>query len=600
MKFPNWFELGFALLAIVTVAACQVTPTTPAPPSKPTQVAQLDPQAKLARAERSSPGEASRLRLEAARAFFDNGEIVPARTAIDLVVPDQLDNRSRFNYYELQAQLALLDAQYDVASAALAMAVPADTAQRNRRALTSADLAEMQQHYFDAAAAMMAIDYSQRDATSDAQAWVDRTWSDVNRVAADRMSSLAATNVDATSAAWWELGIAMQRSFDLASERAAIAAWRTQHPRHPAAVWPPTPLRAIESDLSAPTRIALLLPVTGSLENAGRAVRDGFLAAYFHGGANATVHVYDTNGADIGSLYEQAGSDGAQVVVGPLQKPDVATMNAVGFRTIPVIALNYLPAGVVGSPGLIQFGLAIEDEARAIAQRLSADGIKRIVLLQSDVDWSDRAGRAFRADFENAGGVVVAGATISDPRTITDVVGTTLLVAASTSRMETLAQLIGTQPEFTPRRRADVDAVVALVDPSQARALNPAMAFFFASELPIYATSQATTGIGAGGLAELDGFRTTQLPWQVYPSVVRDEIYAAFSNVRTDLSALYALGVDAYRLADRAELLAQHAAGGLLGETGQLSIESSGAIVRQPAWAVVSHGRLVALPSVVF
>lgn len=571
-------------------------------------MAQLDPPAKLARASHSSASEASRLRLEAALAYFANAEPGPARGAIDLVTPDELDNKSRFDYYELQARLALQEAQYDAAREALAMAVPTGAAQRNRYAVTSADLAETELRFLDAAMAMMTIDYGSRDAARDAQVWVDRTWTDVNRIDPDRMSSLAVGDIDKTSAAWWDLAISLQRSFDLNAERAAISAWRTQHPRHPAALWPPTSVRAIEIGAAAPSQFALLLPLTGPLEYAGRAVRDGFLAAYFHADANGTVRVYDANNADIGSLYEQAGSDGAQVIVGPLQKASVVAMNALAFRTIPVIALNYLPIelpsdpsnGAASGPSLIQFGLAIEDEARAIAQRLSADGFTRIVLLQSDVDWSDRASHAFRANFENAGGVIVATAVISDPRSITDIVGTTMGVSASAARMEALAQTIGTKPEFIPRRRADVDAVVAFVDPSQARALNPAMAFYFASELPIYATSQATTNIGATGLAELDGFRTTQLPWHVYPSAVRDEVFAAFTNIRTDLSALYALGVDAYRLADRAGLLAQHATGGLLGETGQLQIQGSGAVVRQPAWAVVSNGRLVALPSVAF
>jgi len=272
-------------------------------------------------------------------------------------------------------------------------------------------------------------------------------------------------------------------------------------------------------------------------------------------------------------------------------------MNSIGLRTVPVLALNYLPPGVAASPGLLQFGLAIEDEARAVARRIRLDGLQRITVFHSDLDWANRASRAFSDQFEASGGIVLAVGIVEDTRVTTEIVGNVLLVDASTARMEALARTLGTTPEFAPRRRGDVEAVVAFVDPTQARALNPALAFHFATDIPVYATSQAAGGATPGELAELDGFRLTELPWQVYPSALRDEVEAAFAAGRSSLGPLYALGVDAYRLADRAGSMLEHATA-LLGATGQLNIGNDGSVVRDPAWAVVSHGELVALPTV--
>ncbi len=89
---------------------------------------------------------------------------------------------------------------------------------------------------------------------------------------------------------------------------------------------------------------------------------------------------------------------------------------------------------------------------------------------------------------------MVSVGVIEDVRAVTDVVGTALLVEASTDRMEALAKTIGTKPEFIPRSRSDLDALVALTDPGQSRALKSAMAFHFAGDVPIYATSQVTGG----------------------------------------------------------------------------------------------------------
>jgi uncharacterized protein len=582
----------------VTIPGCQVTPTPPTAKPPVTKVHETDPANLLKRAARAAPAEAARLRLASARAYAAEGAIADARSALDLVDPTQLDASNKFEVYQLHAQLALQIADIAAARRALVLAIPTNSAQRNSHALTTADVAEAESRFEDAATALMQYTFGSATDEPSEQALVDRIWADINRTPADRVAVLASAGQNPTATAWWELAAALQRSFDLDAERVAIASWRQHHRDHPANTWPPTVLNQIESGISGPTRIALLLPVSGPLGNAGRAVRDGFLAALYHGGADATVKIYDAFNVSIAGLYEQASFDGAQLIVGPLDKATVAEMNALASRAVPVLALNYLPAGVSPTTGLVQFGLAIEDEARAIARRMIQDGFYRVAILESDVDWANRADQSFREQFEALGGTIVTIEVIEDARAITDIVGNALLVDASTARMEALARTVGTMPAFIPRRRSDLDAVVALVDPSQARALNPAMAFHFAADVPIYATSQAAGVATRAELAELNGFRLTELPWRVYPSTVRDEVYAAFANAGSNLSPLYALGVDAYRLADRVDLLASNSTGALLGETGQLQVQSSGVVVRFPAWAIVSRGALVALPTV--
>ena len=299
-----------------------------------------------------------------------------------------------------------------------------------------------------------------------------------------------------------------------------------------------------------------------------------------------------------GNVALQAGNDGAQLVIGPLDKQSLVDINLLPYRRVPVLALNYLPPGVSAGAGLFQFGLAIEDEAHAIARRVYEDGFPRVAIVQSDLDWSSRAAESFRAQFVTLGGTVVTVGTIQDARGVTEVVGNALLVGASTQRMDALSKTLGTKPEFTARRRSDLDALVALTDPAQARALNSAMAFHFAADVPIYATSQATSNASPGELGDLNGIRITELPWQVYPSAIRDEVEAAFASSHTSLSPLYALGVDAFRLSDRADLLIPNSPGRLLGETGQLQVSGNGVVAREPAWAIVQRGALVAMPTV--
>lgn len=539
------------------------------------------------------------MRLNAAESFRTSGEVQQARATLQGIDPTRLDAVNQFTYYNMSALLAIDAHDYAAARQALKLAIPTDAASRNALALTVASLAEAEQRFEDAAVSLMGYTFSSRDG-DDKQFTiiVERTWSNVNRTRADRISALAAQKQNTTAAAWWQLADALQRSFDLDAERVAIGDWRRTHRDHPASRWPPSTLTAIESGVSAPTQIALLLPLSGPLANAGQAIRDGFIAAFYHAASLARVRIYDTNGASIGAVYEQAGTDGAQLVIGPLDKQSVVDINLLPYRRVPVLALNYLPQGVAPGAGLFQFGLAIEDEAHAIARRVFEDGFPRVAIVQSDLDWSARASESFRTQFVRLGGTVVTVGTIQDARAVTEVVGNALLVGASTERMEALSKTLGSKPEFTARRRSDLDALVALTDPAQARALNSAMAFHFAADVPIYATSQATTNASSNDLGDLNGFRITELPWQVYPSPIRIEVESAFANSRTSLSPLYALGVDAFRLSDRADLLIPNSPGRLLGETGQLQVSGAGVVVREPAWALVQHGTLVAMPIV--
>ena len=590
--------LALSLSIILTTAGCGVTQTSNRTPTAASS-RDNDPQGLLRKSQRSAPDEAARMRLDAAEAFRASGDTQQAAAALQGIDPVRLDASNQFAYYNTRALIAIDAHNYPEARQALSLAVPTDAAARNALALTVADLAEAELRFEDAAISLMGYTYSPR-AGDDPQftVIVERTWSDVNRTPSDRISALASQTQNANAAAWWQLADALQRSFDLDAERTAINDWRRRHRDHPASRWPPSALTAIESGVTTPTQIALLLPLSGPLANAGQAVRDGFMAAFYHAASTARVHVYDTNGASIGSLYEQAGADGAQLVIGPLEKQSVVDINLLPYRRVPVLALNYLPQGLAAGPGLFQFGLAIEDEAHAIARRVYDDGFPRVAIVQSDLDWSSRAAESFRSQFVRLGGTVVTVGTIQDARAVTEVVGNALLVGASTERMEALSKTLGSKPEFTSRRRSDLDALVALTDPAQARALNSAMAFHFAADVPIYATSQAATNTSSNDLGDLNGFRITELPWQVYPSAIRTEVESAFTNSRTSLSPLYALGVDAFRLSDRADLLIPNSPGRLLGETGQLQVSGAGVVAREPAWALVQRGALVAMPTV--
>jgi outer membrane PBP1 activator LpoA protein len=631
MRIPSILPVALASLLILTSVGCQIT--QPIEPDVPPAHADAGAEALLRRATDAAPAQAAVLRLAAAQQLQDLGE--PARAYAILTVIDTtlLTKPKLFDHHWHAARAALDLGAADDAWRWIQAARPTDAGQAYLRDLETARIAQARNDYVVAAQVLMRIDIRRRPAADDLtqQRLNDEIWDTLRGAPSPSVAALAGTSTDPIAAPWWRLAAGIDRAFDLAEQRRVLDVWLLENPGHPASVTLPSRLATLSMFTIEASTIGLFLPLSGPLAGAGGAVRDGFLAAYYHQpehqpghrpehpNAKRRVLLYDTGQASPDALYEQALADRVDLIVGPLSKSAVTTLHALAFRQIPVLALNYLPEVLPipaipdaiqprpdESPGItaaspngdfFQFGLAIEDEARAIAIRVAGDGSTRVVLLLSDTDWPERAAEAFLANWQADEDSVLETAYVDDVRSMTNVVGRALHVDASSARMQTLAAAIGQPVEFIPRRRQDIDAVVAFVDAEQGGAVRPALAYHFASDLPVYATSQVTSGPGSNRLRELNLMRICQLPWSVYPDKVKNEFAAAFA--RQSPGPLHALGVDAYRLADRLALFAADPHARLLGATGILTLDES-RVSRDLIWSVVHDGRLEPLPTVVY
>ena len=98
--------------------------------------------------------------------------------------------------------------------------------------------------------------------------------------------------------------------------------------------------------------IALLLPLQGPLANIGQSVKQGFLAAAEETGSSPRIILIDTSvESSIHAAYTQAIAKNAQIIVGPLLKPQVQSI--AGLQTnVPILALNYLNSDISTLPEL--------------------------------------------------------------------------------------------------------------------------------------------------------------------------------------------------------------------------------------------------------
>ena len=147
-----------------------------------------------------------------------------------------------------------------------------------------------------------------------------------------------------------------------------------------------------------PSKIGLLLPLTGQYKKYAIAVRDGFLAAwYLDRQEKADIEIYNANSSNIIEIYQKALNDGVDYIVGPFEKEATNQLYGNTNASIKILALTSqdLKNDQIGNKNLFQFGLSLEDEAGQVAEIAISDGHKRALVLTPDTLLGDRLADAF-------------------------------------------------------------------------------------------------------------------------------------------------------------------------------------------------------------
>ena len=337
-------------------------------------------------------------------------------------------------------------------------------------------------------------------------------------------------------------------------------------------------------DARPPGKVALLLPASGALAPAARAVRDGFMAALFRASERRPeVVAIDVSSGGVLSAYDQAVAAGVQLVIGPIDKLDVQKLSSRGALPVPVLALNYLPGKSGAVNGLFQFGLAPEDEGRAIAEHARREGHSNLLLLSTPSDWAQRASATLKERWQQLDARLVREDVLRDLPAIERKMHDALLLEDPAARQAAIVAALGFPAEFEQQSRNRIDVIVLLARPNEAAIIMPTLRAQFTKELPVYASSHMNGGSGAGR-AELAGIRFCDSPWRITGNPLRSTIARLQPAVNGDSANLYALGVDAYFLQDRLTLLARKGTQ-LSGVTGQLTLLPGNRIGREPVWA---------------
>lgn len=366
-----------------------------------------------------------------------------------------------------------------------------------------------------------------------------------------------------------------------------VTAWQTRWNLHSASKRLPRALAfAAELLNNRPQRIALLIPLS---EAAGKAVNEGFMAAYYEALSQnqpvPDIRVFDTsNTTDILPLYQQVSSSGVDLIIGPLRKDFVRTLQAQPVLQVPTLALNYGDEGRSNPDNLYQFGLAPEDEIYQAVQLAWQAGHRVATVMTPGGEDYRRIRETFEREWRALGGDVVANAAYTGSGSYSELIRQMMDIDDSEARAAQLRSILPrSNLVFTPRRRQDVGVMFLLANPSEGRQIKPAMAFHFAGDVAVYAMPAIYDGNSSSNAnRDLNGVTFIDSPWLLTgDDPLRASVAGVLQNSSGPVERLRAMGVDSYRLHARVAQLANFPGVSMQGATGTLTMREDGSIKRE-------------------
>ncbi|MBT4520570.1 MAG: penicillin-binding protein activator [Halieaceae bacterium] len=422
-------------------------------------------------------------------------------------------------------------------------------------------------------------------------------WKDLHRLTIDQLQSASGASTDDQWSGWLELAQLAAMPLSNPGRASAITRWRSNNAHHPAAITLPGGLIYALEQPVAIDRVSLLLPLSGRLAPAAKAILDGYLSSYYAATAHHEVEVLDITAYDsVLDAYQTAVAGGSNLVVGPLSKQSVEILASWPGRSVAVIALNRIDKALpVTSTALVQLSLAPEDEAEQIAELAFGRGDRRALVIRPSGSWGEKMESALSRQWTELGGTIVTTASYTGQEDYSSNIKSALNLPESEQRARSIRRLLATNVEFTARRRQDVDAVFMLSKSgTEARSLKPLLAYHYAANLPVYATSSIYHGTPDQRDRDLNGINLVEIPWLLGANTSTRAAITKGGTGSDNYARLNALGADAFLLQSSFSQLQAGPDTLIRGSTGLLTLNPQLHVRRELLPATFDRGELAA------
>ena len=359
-----------------------------------------------------------------------------------------------------------------------------------------------------------------------------------------------------------------------------------------------SPAQASVSDLTGEQPAAQPVPVSAPATSTA--------AVSAPANPSAELKIYDTSSQPLSQILSQVQQDGASIVVGPLLKNNVEELLK-SNTPLNVLALNQ-PENIENRVNICYFALSPEDEARDAARHIRDQGKQAPLVLIPRSSLGDRVANAFAQEWQKLGGGTVLqqkfGSTSELRAGVNGGSGIALtgspitLRATTDSGMTTNNPTLQTTPtddQFT-NNGGRVDAVYIVATPGEIAFIKPMIAMRNGSQsgATLYASSRSAQGTaGPDFRLEMEGLQYSEIPMLAGGNLPL--MQQALSAVNNDysLARMYAMGVDAWSLANHFSQMRQVQGFEINGNTGSLTANPDCVINRNLSWLQYQQGQVV-------
>ncbi len=373
-------------------------------------------------------------------------------------------------------------------------------------------------------------------------------------------------------------GLAHALSLRMAPSEDAIWQWLRKYRTHPL-LRAELPEYSFLTSVNPPKdfHVTVLLPLSGDLGNAGRAIRDGMLYEYQRQQSDfgVALRILDTEKLSNADRIAIGQSAETEFIIGPLQKDKVVELLESKPR-VPVLALNRVQADALDlSTPFYSLSLAIEDDAQSTINHVAREVDQpRVLVFHPDSPLGKRAANAIQSQLTAVGGTS-SGQFALDSKKPETAITAAFGVTDSDNRRRQLSKALGLRLEHTTRIRQDMTAVVVHTDPKRAQQIRPLLDFYYLGETPVYLIGAYRPDINE--IAE--DLRNSQLmvtPWDL--GTDEKQMLADRTNAQGVFGSLVGIGIDAVRMAMQ---LGFGGSTSIRGQTGYLTLGPDSMIHRQ-------------------
>lgn len=522
------------------------------------------------KAEQTTKETQQSYRLLAIRKLIDENKVVEAQNTMAELNTAEFNDDQKVEFQLLSAQLAALQKQNKQAVELLKNLtnVLLSPSQQLRVYQTQAKIAENRKDVIEIVRARSNMDRYLTDNRS-RQENNDKIWAALRNANRGMLAKASVEAGEIALAGWLALINTYNENVrNPADLPRAIENWKLQYPSHSAAQLQPTELQNVANfQQTQLNSVGLLLPLSADAKVLGDIIKRGFDDA--KGNDSTPVQVYDTDSVPVSELIDQAKQQGVHTLIGPLLKSRVNELIAnPEIRDLNVLALNATPnSRAIGK--LCYYGLSPEAEARSAAEKMFRDRVANAVVIAPQDDFGQRSSDAFAQRWRQLTNRDIDARYYHQPL---DSIGSLQNsgVAANSG-----IYLLGTADQLTEMKQA--------LDNSP-----------LAGKFPLYTSSRSNSpNNGPDFRLTMEGVKFSEIP--LLADTESDVYKKAESLAESDFSMmrLYAMGSDAWSIANKFNEFRQIPGYKVSGLTGILSAGTNCNIEREMTWLQYQNGSVV-------